>query len=217
MDELLPVIRKLVNLSLESGVFAEDWKNALVHPLLTKAGLKPINKNFRPVSNLQVTSKITEKSVAIQLQDHMTTINLFPVFQSAYRQNHSTETALFKVKNDLLLNMDKGHVTLLVILDLSAAFDTVDHGILLHWLQFKLGLRDKALLWFKSYLAGRKQQVSVNGTLSDKFNLTCVPQGSCLGPLLFTIYASSLFDIMKSHLPSVHTYADDTQLYIYIV
>ena len=69
--------------------------------------------------------------------------------------------------------------------------------------------------WFKSYLAGRTQQVSVNGTLSDRFNLTCgVPQGSCLGPLLFTIYVSSLSDIVKSHLPSVHTYADDTQLYI---
>ena len=98
LDELLPVIRKIVNLSLESGVFAEDWKNALVHPLLKKAGLKPINKTFRPVSNLQATSKITEKSVAIQLQDHMTANNLFPVLQSAYRQNHSTETALFKVK-----------------------------------------------------------------------------------------------------------------------
>ena len=132
LDELLPVFRKIVNLSLESGVFAEDWKNALVHPLLKKAGLKPINKNFRLVSNLQVTSKITEKSMAIQLQDHMTANNLFPALQSAYRQNHSTETALLKVKNDVLLNMDKGHVTLLVMLDLSAAFDTVDHGILLH-------------------------------------------------------------------------------------
>ena len=101
------------------------------------------------------------------------------------------------------------------MLDLSAAFDTLDHGILLHRLQSKLGLQDKALLWSKSYLAGRTQQVSVNGSLSDKFNLTCgVPQGSCLGPLLFTIYASSLFDILKSHLPSVHSCADDTQLYI---
>ena len=77
LDELLPVVRKIVNLSLESGVFAEDWKNALVHPLLKKAGLKPINKNFRPVSNLRVTSKITEKSVAIQLQYQPTTYFLF--------------------------------------------------------------------------------------------------------------------------------------------
>ena len=111
--------------------------------------------------------------------------------------------------------MEKGHVTLLVMLDLSAAFDTIDHGILLHRLQSRLGLRDKALLWFKSYLAGRMQQVSVNGTLSVKFILTCgVSQGSCLGPVLFTIYASSLSDIVKFHLPSVHTYADNTQLYI---
>ena len=88
LDELLPVIRKIVNVSLKSGVIAEDWKNSLVHPLLKKAGLKPINKNFRPTSNLQVTSKITEKSVAIQLQDHMAANNLFPVFQSVY------ETAL---------------------------------------------------------------------------------------------------------------------------
>ena len=148
MHELLPVIRKIVNLSLESGVFAEDWKNALIRPLLKKAGLKPINKNFRPVNNLQVKSKITEKSVAIQLQDHMRANTLFLVLQSAYRQNHSTETALLKVKNDLLLNRDEGHVTLLAMLDLSALFDTIDHGILLNWLQSKLGLRDKVLLWF---------------------------------------------------------------------
>ena len=85
--------------------------------------------------------------------------------------------------------MDKGHVTLLVLLDLSAAFDTVDHSILQHRLQSKLGVRGKTLSWFKSYLVGRTQQISVNGTLSMKFNLNCgVPQGSCLGPLLFTIF-----------------------------
>ena len=141
--------------------------------------------------------------------------NIFPEFQNAYRQHHSTETALLKVKNDLLMNMDKGHVTLLVLLDLSAAFDTVDHSILLQRLQSLLGLRGKALSWFQSYLNGRSQQISINGTYSKKFDLDCgVPQGSCLGPLLFTIYVSKLFDILKSHLPSAHTYADDTQLYL---
>ena len=167
------------------------------------------------MSNLQFTSKITEKSVAIQMQDHMAANSIFPGLQSAYRPNHSTESALLKVKNDLLLNMDKFLVTLLVMLDLSAPFDTVDHGILLHRLQSKLDLRGKALLWFKSYLAGRTQQISINGSLSEKFNLRCgIPQGWCLGPLLFIIYASSLFDILKSHLPSVHTYADDIILLI---
>jgi hypothetical protein len=87
------------------------------------------------------------------------------------------------------MNMDKGHVTLLVLLDLSAAFDTVDHTILLRRLQSLLGLRGNALSWFQSYLSGRAQRISVDGTYSDKFDLECgVPQGSCLGPLLFTIY-----------------------------
>lgn len=158
LDELLPVITKMVNLSLETGCFAEAWKNALVHPLLKKSGQQHINKKFRPVSNLQFISKLTEKAVAIQIHDHMSINNIFPKFQSAYRQLHSTETALLKVKNDLLMNMDKGHVTLLVLLDLSAAFDTVNHSILLQRLQLLLGLRGKAFSWFKSYLEGRSQQ-----------------------------------------------------------
>ena len=121
----------MVNTSLETGYFANDWKCALVHPRLKKHGLQLINKTFRPASNLQLISKLTEKAVATQIQCHMRDNDLFPCLQSAYRQNHSTETALIKVKNDLLMNMDKGHVTLLVLLDLSAAFDTVDNGILL--------------------------------------------------------------------------------------
>ena len=113
------------------------------------------------------------------------------------------------------MNMDKGHVTLLVLLDLSAAFDTVDHTILLGRLQSLLGLRGNALSWFQSYLNGRSQRISVDGTLSDKFELECgVPQGSCLGPLLFTIYVSKLFDIIRLHLPSADAFADDTQLYM---
>ena len=131
LDELLPVVTRMVNTSLETGYFANDWKCALVHPRLKKHGLQLINKNFRPASNLQLISKLTEKAVANQIQCHMRDNDLFPCLQSAYRQNHSTETALIKVKNDLLMNMDKGHVTLLVLLDLSAAFDTVANGILL--------------------------------------------------------------------------------------
>ena len=101
----------------------------------------------------------------------MTENKLYPLLQSAYRKNHSTETALLKVKNDLLLNMDKGHVSLLVLLDLSAAFDTVDHDILLRRLREKLGLTGTALTWFSSYLTGRQQKVSMNGTFSDLFEL----------------------------------------------
>lgn len=111
--------------------------------------------------------------------------------------------------------MNNGHVTLLVLLDLSSAFDTVDHQVLLQRLQTMLGVQETALLWFQSYLEGRTQQISINGTLSRKCQLTCgVPQGSCLGPLLFTIYSSKLFEILKYHLPTAHAYADDTQLYL---
>ena len=150
-----------------------------------------------------------------QVHNHMTTHSLYPTFQSAYRKHHSTETALLKVKNDILLNMNSQQVTLLVLLDLSAAFDTVNHTILLQRLQTKIGIRGIALDWFASYLADRSQQISIRRVLSDAFELNCgVLQGSCLGPLLFTIYTSKLFDIVDNHLPNVHCYADDTQLYL---
>ena len=150
-----------------------------------------------------------------QIQYHMIKNNLFPQLQSAYRSHHSTETALLKVKNDLLMNMNMGHVSLLVLLDLSAAFDTVDHKILLKTLQMKLGVCGSALSWFKSYLEGRSQRICIKETLSRSFDLKWgVPQGSCLGPLLFTIYSSDLFSLLESHLPTAHAYADDTQLYL---
>ena len=205
LDILLPVITKIINYSLEHGVFPSAWKNALVFPLLKKDGLEPILKNYRPVSNLQSISKLTESAVAKQLQHHISMNNLFPMLQSSYRKFHSTESALLKVKNDILLNMNRQHVTLLVLLDLSAAFDTIDHGILLERLRSAFGVRDTALSWIASYLRSRTQQVSIDGTLSMKFNLECgVPQGSCLGPLLFVVYASKIFEIVDKHNLEIH-------------
>ena len=166
------------------------------------------------------TSMISRKNRGLwtvynQTYSHICRNNLYPPNQSSYRKNYSTETALLRVKNDILLNMNKQHVTLLVLLDLSAAFDTVDHNVLLSRLHSKFGISGTALEWFSSYLSGRSQRVMVQGHLSQNLNLDfCVPQGSCLGPLLFTIYASTLFDVIKAHLPMVHCYADDTQLYV---
>ena len=102
-----------------------------------------------------------------------------------------------------------------MLLDLSAAFDTVDHRILLDRLQFDFGISGSALNWIESYLSNRTQRIYIDGVLSSNFNLKFgVPQGSCLGPLLFSLYASKLFKIVESHLPNSHCYADDTQLYI---
>ena len=112
---LLPVITKMINTSHQSGHFPDDWKEALLSPLLKKVGADFTFQNLRPVSNLPFISKLTEKAASNQTQCHMTVNNLFPPLQSAYRKNHSTETAQLKITNDILLNMNKQHVTLLVV------------------------------------------------------------------------------------------------------
>ena len=104
---------------------------------------------------------------------------------------------------------------ILVLLDLSSAFDTVDHAILLGPLETSFGITDAALAWFASYLSGHSQRVSVNGERSDCYPLPFgVSQGLCLGPLLFSAYASKLFEVIKLYLPNAHAFADDTQLYL---
>ena len=113
------------------------------------------------------------------------------MLQFVYRPNHSTEAALLKIKNGILMNMDKQHATLLILLDFSAAFDMVDHEILLNRLRTEFGVSGKVLDWFASYLSNRSQKVTVDGVLSDRFGIGSIhfglPQGSCLGPLLFVI------------------------------
>ena len=114
---------------------------------------------------------------------------------------------LLKVHNDILLSMDKQRVTLLVFLDLSVAFDTVNYQVLLKRLESSFGMSGTALNCFKSYLDGRSQRICVEGCCSRKFVLRhSVPQGSCLGSLLFTVYASALFNVVEKHLPTVHYY-----------
>ena len=198
VDRLLPILSTMINMSLESGQFALAWKEALVKPTLKKSGLAIEYKTFCPVSNLRYVSKLTEGAVASQLMEHMTVNNLHLKFQSAYKKNHSTEAALLKVKNDILMNMDEQIVTLLVLLDLSSAFGMVNHQVLLEHLRSRFGVTVTELDWFASYLSSRVQRISVNGGTSDAFHLNQgVPQGSCLGPLLFTVYTSELFDIIE--------------------
>ena len=152
IEPLIPVITKIINTTLESGVFPKDWKEAVVVPLQKKSGLDPLFTNLRPVNNLAYISKLAERSVFNQMHDHLVRSDLYPVLQSAYRRYHTTETALLKVRNEILMNMNSQRVTLLVLLDLSAAFDTVDHRILLKRLTSCFGVRGKVLEWFSSYL-----------------------------------------------------------------
>ena len=215
LDVLLPVITNKVNASLSTGYLPDNWKETIINPLFKKGAIDFAFKNLRPVSNLQFVSMITERAVFDQVYAHVMNNELFPELQSAYRKSNSTETALVKIVNDILLDLNRQHVSLLVLLDLSAAFGTVDHTILLRRLETLFGVTGDALKWIASYLSTRSQRVTINGVLSNRFDLSFgVPQGSCLGPLLFSAYASKLFQVIKNHLPNAYAYADDTQLYL---
>jgi hypothetical protein len=216
LEALAPAITNVVNLSLAESTFPQEMKQALVTPLIKKPTLnKEVLSNYRTVSNLSFLSKVTEKAVAKQLTEHMTTHKLHVPIQFAYRQNHSTETALLKVLNDILVSVDKGDGVILILLDLSAAFDTIDHNMLIDRLGEQIGVKGPALDWFKSYLSKRLQTIHVNGTSSSStLVLFGVPQGSVLGPIKFSVYQSPLFDIARLHGVDVHLYADDTQLYV---
>ena len=160
---LAPIIGKIVNMSLSSGHFPSLFKLAIIHPKLKKPNLDPIFANYRALSNLTFLSKITEKAASHQVVSYLNSHNLFPRTQFVCRIHHSTETALLKVTNDILLNMNQKHVTLLVLLDLSSAFDTVDHTFLLTRLHTHFGICDTSLSWFKSYLSVRTPNLFPSG------------------------------------------------------
>ena len=215
LDALLPVITRIVNLSFTDGVIPMNLKRALVTPLIKKANADPdIFKNYRPISNLPFLFKTIERAASKQIQNYVDTNNLNAYHQSAYRKYHSTETALVRVTNDILRAVDNHHHVILVLLDLSAAFDTLDHAILLQRFQERFGITGNALRWMTSYFHERQQCVVINGTRSDwKQVLWGAPQGSVFGPMAFSFYSAPVEDIIMSHGLECMIYADDTQIY----
>ncbi|KAM9570281.1 uncharacterized protein ACWYII_042121 [Salvelinus alpinus] len=211
--DLLPYLTSLINSSLTAGYVPSVFKRARVAPLLKKPTLDPSDvNNYRPVSLLSFLSKTLERAVLGQLSRYLSQNDLLDPNQSGFKTSHSTETALLCITEALRTAKANSLSSALILLDLSAAFDTVNHQILLSTLS-ELGISGAAHAWIASYLTGRSYQVAWRESVSSPRALTTgVPQGSVLGPLLFSLYTKSLGSVITSHGLSYHCYADDTQL-----
>ena len=214
LDEIIPIVTSIMNKSLSSGIVPQCFKHALVKPLLKKVSLDPnCLKHYRPISSLPFLSKVLERIVLKQFLQHLQSHSLLEPFQSAYRKCHSTETALLRVVNGLLQASDSGCVSILSLLDLSAAFDTIDHYILITRLRSTFGCSGTVLEWFISYLSCRTQSVFVGHESTPSVLKSGVPQGSVLGPLLFTLYTHPLSAVICQSGLSYHFFADDFQFH----
>uniref|UniRef100_A0A669E4F5 Reverse transcriptase domain-containing protein n=1 Tax=Oreochromis niloticus TaxID=8128 RepID=A0A669E4F5_ORENI len=215
-DSVGPCIVEMINTSLHTGSVPSFFKQAVVEPILKKPQLDPsLPNSYRPISKLPFISKILEKVVLEQLNYFLDKNAVMDTFQSGFRKFHSTETALLRVSSDILMAADSGEYTVLVLLDLSSAFDTVDHSIMINRLKNLFGITGVVLKWFISYLSERSFTVCMNHVTSESTVLPCgVPQGSVLGPILFLLYVFPLGQIIKRYkYISYHLYADDIQLY----
>ena len=208
------VIARLANLSFEQSTFPTMFKTAQVTPLLKKPGLDESDPtSYRPISNLNTISKVLERLVLARIVPHVSASSSFDTVQSAYRRRHSTETALLRITDDIFAGFNDHQSTILVALDQSAAFDCIDHSTLIDRLDRTFVVRGKALEWVRSYLRGRSTFVRWKQNSSSIFPLdTGVPQGSSLGPLLFSLYIAPLSAVINSFGVRHHQYADDTQL-----
>ena len=201
---------------MSGGYFPTSQKIASITPIFKKISLDPLDLgNYRPISNPTFLSKLLGRAAAYeQIVGYMECHLLLPPLQSAYWKHRFTETATIKVMSDIYRAADAGLVTLLGLLDLRTAFDTVDHVILLDRLQHRYGISRLVLRWIESYLTGRSQFVRFSGETSGTTMVTSgVPQGSVLGLILFIAYSAEVTGIVEQHGFNVHAFADDLQVY----
>ena len=197
------------NASLEKGTFPDIWKVARVTPVF-KSGQKSNLSNYRPISVLSVFSRLLEKLAHDQLYDFLRANELLSKNQFAFRKLHSTITSMLNITETWYKNIDERKLNVSIFLDLKKAFDTVDHDILLSKFS-AFGICGKTHCWFKTYLENRKQFCYVEGQESSTNRIVCgIPQGSCLGPLLFIIYMNDFERCLQGAVPNL--YADDTSI-----
>ena len=200
----------LINLSIFTSTFPEEMKIAKVTPLHKKKD-KTVVENYRPISVLSIVSKILEKAVCVQIEKYFKENDIIYEYQSGFRHDYSTETCLIHLTDYLRTNISKGQFVGMVLLDLQKAFDTVNHGILLKKLQI-MGFNQATLEWFRSYLSNRHQVVAIRDIRSKVMPITCgVPQGSILGPILFSTYINDMSICIKADCKLL-LYADDSVL-----
>ena len=213
---IMPVLCHIVNVSLETGQFPSELRKAIISPVLKKPSLdRQQLGSYRPVSNLSYLGKLIERVVSSRVTEFIDSNNLGEPLQSAYGRMHSTETALLAVQDTFLRAIDRKEAVFLVMIDMSAVFDTVDIPILLQRLRDDFGLCGVVGRWFESYLCGRSCQVSVQGSVSSETHLKYgVPQGSVIGPQVFTLYSHVIGQIIRQHSVLYHIYTDDVQLFL---